>query len=71
MDMIIQPVTPIQKAITIKPQRLWNSSPSPDKGGGECTRQLEYSNTMVSIVPEEYIAELPRFTPYTATPNTT
>ena len=53
--MIIQPVIYIQKAITIEHNATyivdWISS-SPDRGG-ECTRQLEYSNTMVSIVPEE------------------
>ena len=55
--MIIQPVIYIQKAITIEHNATyivdWISS-SPDRGG-ECTRQLEYSNTMVSIVPEEYL----------------
>ena len=55
LDTVIQPVTHIKKAITIKHNAAWmieftSSPPISANGGEECTRQLEYSNTMVSIV---------------------
>ena len=60
LDAIIQPVTHKKKAITIKHNAAWtieftSSPPTLAKGGEECTGQLEYSNTMVSIVRYIYI----------------
>ena len=55
LDTMVQPVTYIKKAITIKYNATWtieftSSPPMPAKGGEEGTRQQEYSNTIVSIV---------------------
>ena len=58
LDTSIQPVTHIKKAITIKHNAMWiteftSSPPFFAEGGQKFTRQLEYSNTMVST--DQYI----------------